>query len=115
MDESFTKLGERIECLESRQSELQSTNRKLRTLTGAMLFVGGALSLMGLTAVAQPQTLEAEQFVLRGNDGKVRGAMGITPDGSVGFNLTDVKGQTRVTLDLASDGSPGLDLYDAQG
>ena len=108
MEESFTKLTERIGCLERRQAELKRTNRRLGTLTGALLLVGGAITLMGLTPTMQPQSLEAEQFVLRGADGKVRGAMGITSDGSVGLNLADVKGQTRITLDLAADGTPVL-------
>jgi hypothetical protein len=115
MDESLTKLTERINCLELRQAELQRTNRRLGSVTGVLLLIGGAISIMGLTGTTQPQNLEAEQFVLRASDGKVRGAMGITPDGAVGFNLADVKGQTRMTMDLAADGSPGLDLYDAQG
>jgi hypothetical protein len=62
-----------------------------------------------------PKAWTPEQFVLLGPDGKVRGAMGITPDGAVGLNLDDVKGQTRITLDVAPNGSPGLDFYDPQG
>jgi len=106
---------ERLKCLERKQADLQRTNRRLGSVTGALLLVSGALALMGQTGTRQAQSLEAEQFVLRGSDGKVRGAMGITPDGTVGLNLADVKGQTRITLDVAADGSPGLDFYDPQG
>ena len=115
MDESFIKLSERIQCLERRQAELRRTNRKLGSVTGALLLTLGAICLMGQTEMKQQQILDAQQFVLRDSDGKVRGAMGVMPDGAVGFNLADVKGQTRMTMDLAADGSPGLDLYDAQG
>jgi hypothetical protein len=112
MEQSSEELIERLKCLERRQAELQRTNRRLGSVTGAMLLMTGALVLMGQTGTRQPQSLEAEQFVLRGSDGKVRGTMGIAPDGAVGLNLNDVKGQTRITLDLAADGSPGLDFYD---
>jgi hypothetical protein len=114
MEQSSGELIERLKCLERRQTELQRSNRRLGSLTGALLFMTGALVLMAQTGTRQPQSLEAEQFVLRGSDGKVRGAMGITPDGAVGLNLADVKGQTRITLDVAADGSPGLDFYDPQ-
>ena len=82
-------------------------------------FVGGAVAIRFAPADAiaakHGGTQTAEQFVLVGPDGKVRGAMGITPDGAVGLNLDDVKGQTRITLDVAPNGSPGLDFYDPQG
>jgi hypothetical protein len=115
MEQSSEELMERLKCLERKQADLQRTNRRLGSVTGALLLVTGALALMGQTGTRQPQSLEAEQFVLRGSDGKVRGAMGIAPDGTVGLNLDDVKSQTRITLDVAVDGSPGLDFYDPQG
>jgi hypothetical protein len=115
MEQSSGELIERLKYLERKQADLQRTNRRLGSAMGALLLLTGALVLMGQTGTTQPKTLEAEQFVLRGSDGKVRGAMGIAPDGAVGLNLVDVKGQTRMTLDVAADGSPGLDFYDPQG
>ena len=115
MEQSSGELIERLKCLERKQADLQRTNRRLGSVTGALLLMTGALVLMGQTGTRQPQSLEAEQFVLVGPDGKVRGAMGITPDGAVGLNLDDGKGQTRITLDVAPNGSPGLDFYDPQG
>ena len=113
MEQSHTALIEHLKRLERKQAELQRTNRRLGSAIGAIILITGALVLMGQTS--QPQTVEATEFVLRGSDGKVRGAMGVLPDGAVGMNLTDVKGQTRITLDVATDGSPGLDFYDPQG
>jgi hypothetical protein len=115
MDESSADLIERLQRLERTQTDLQRTNRRLGSVVSAMLLMTGALLLMGQIGARQPQSLEAEQFVLRSSDGKVRGAIGIIPDGAVGFNLADVKGQTRITLDVSADGSPGLDFYDSQG
>ena len=113
MEQSSAALIEHLKRLERKQAELQRTNRRLGSAIGAIILITGALVLMGQTS--QPQSLEATEFVLRGSDGKVRGAMGITPDGAVGLNLTDAKGQTRITLDVNADGSPGLDFYDPQG
>jgi len=113
MEQSSAALLEHLKRLERRQAELQRTNRRLGSAIGAIILITGALVLMGQTA--QPQSIEATEFVLRGSDGKVRGALGVLPDGAVGLNLTDVKGQTRITLDVEPDGSPGLDFYDLQG
>src|SRR5258708_21619933 len=115
MEQTTAELIERLKCLERRQAELQRTNARLGSLTGAMLLMTGAMVLMGLTARRQPQSLEAEQFLLRSSDGRVRGAMGVTPDGAVGMNLNDIKGQPRITLDVAADGSPGVDFCYPQG
>jgi len=114
MELSSEELMDRLSCLERRQARLQRSNRRLGSVTGAMLLLTGAAILMGLTG-KQPQTIEAEQFVLRDTEGTVRGALGITPDGAVGLNLADTTGHTRITLDLAANGSPGLDFYDPQG
>ena len=115
MDDSFAELIERLKSLACRKDELRRTNRRLGSAASAMLLMTGALLLMGETGTRPPQILEAEQFVLRSSDGKVRGAIGITPDGAVGLDLADVKGRTRITLDVSADGSPGLDFYDLQG
>jgi hypothetical protein len=113
MEQSSATLLEHLKRLERKQAELQRANRRLGSVIGAIVLITGALVLMGQTR--QPQTIEATEFVLRGNDGKVRGAIGALPDGAVGLNLTDVKGQTRITLDVEPDGSPGVDFYDPQG
>jgi hypothetical protein len=115
MDQLSTDLIERLKRLESKQAELQRTIRRLGSAAGALLLLTGALALMAQTASRQPQSLEAEQFILRDRDGTERGAMGITPDGAAGLNLVDAKGHTRITLDISADGSPGLDFYDSQG
>jgi hypothetical protein len=88
MEQSQAELTERLKCLERRQADLQRTNRRLGSITGALLLMTGAMLLMGQTTSRQPQSVEAEQFVLLGSDGKARGAMGITPEGSVGLNFT---------------------------
>ena len=88
MEEAAAKLIERITRLEHQQAELRRANRWLRLVTGGVMLFTGVIVLTGQTSRVPSQTVEAEQFVLRGSDGKVRGAMGIADDGAVGINLT---------------------------
>jgi hypothetical protein len=115
MEQSTTELIERLSRLERQQAGLQRSNKHLRMMTGAMVLLCGALFTMAETNSAVPETLEAQQFLLRDGSGKLRGAMGVLSDGAVGLNLSDSNGRTRVTVDLASNGTPGVDLYDQDG
>jgi hypothetical protein len=115
MEQSTVDLIERVSRLELRQARLQRSNKHLRWATGALMLVCGALFTMAQTSATTPDTVEAQQFLLRDSGGKLRGSMGVLSDGAVGLNLSDANGRTRVTLDLASNGTPGVDLYDQGG
>jgi hypothetical protein len=116
MDQSTGELIGRLSRLEVQQAKLQRSNKHLRMMTGALMLLCGALFTMGEAGSwGVPDTLEAQQFLLRDATGKLRGAMGVTSDGAVGFNLEDSSGRTRMTLDLAANGSPGLDFFDQDG
>ncbi len=115
MEQSTGDLIRRLSRLELQQAILQRSNKRLRLMTGALMLLCGALITMGQTNSAVPETLQAQQFVLRDSGGKVRGAMGMTSDGAVGLDFKDAKGHTRVTLDLAANGTPGLDFFDQDG
>jgi hypothetical protein len=115
MEQSTGELIKRLSRLELQQAKLQRSNKHLRMMTGAVVLLCGALLTMAETNSAVPDTLEAQQFLLRDSTGKLRGAMGVTSDGAVGLNFSDPSGRTRVTVDLASNGTPGVDLYDQDG
>lgn len=115
MEQTTADLTERLVQLERQQACLQRSNRHLRWATGALMLVCGALFTMAQTSATVPDTIEAQQFLLRDSSGKLRGAMGVLSDGAVGLNLSDSNGRTRVTVDLASNGTPGVDLYDQGG
>jgi len=115
MDQSTGELIERLSRLESQQAKLQRSNKHLRIMTGAMMLLCGALFTMAESSPAVQDTVEAQQFLLRDSSGKLRGAMGTTSDGAVGFNLEDAAGRTRVTVDLAANGTPGMDFFDQDG
>ncbi len=115
MDQSTGELLKRLSRLESEQAKLQRSNNHLRLAIGAVVLLCGGLLTMAATNSAVPETVEAQQFLLRDSSGKLRGAMGVLSDGAVGFNLSDPSGRTRLTVDLAANGTPGLDLYDQDG
>jgi hypothetical protein len=115
MDQSTGELIERLSRLELQQAKLQRSNKHLRMMTGAVVLVCGALITMAQTSSVVPDTVEAQQFLLRDSSGKLRGAMGVLSDGAVGLNFSDTNGRTRLTVDLAANGTPGVDLYDQDG
>src|SRR5258708_6798656 len=115
MDQSTGDLSERLSRLESQQAKLHRSNKHLRMMIGAMVLICGALFTMAETSSVVPDTLEAQQFLLRDSTGKLRGSMGVLSDGAVGFNLEDTSGRTRLAVDLASNGTPGMDFFDSNG
>jgi hypothetical protein len=115
MDQSTGELIERLSRLEMQQAKLQRSNKHLRMMTGAVVLLCGALVTMAQTSSVVPDTVEAQQFLLRDSSGKLRGAMGVLSDGAVGLNFSDTNGRTRLTVDLAANGTPGVDLYDQDG
>src|SRR2546425_9215993 len=50
---------------------------------------------MGQAIQGVPKAMEAERFVLRDTGGRVRAALGMEADGSVGLWLLDSAGKTR--------------------
>jgi hypothetical protein len=115
MEQSTGDLIVRLSRLELQQAKLQRSNKHLRLMTGGLLLLCGALVTMAETSSAVPDTLQAQQILLRDGTGKLRGAIGVMPDGAVGLNFEDPAGRTRLTVDLASSGTPGVDLFDQDG
>lgn len=115
MQQSTSELIERLSRLEIQQTKLQRSNKHLRMIMGGLVLLCGALLTMAETSSTVPDTLEAQQFLLRDSSGKLRAAMGVTSDGAVGINLDDATGHTRLTIDLDASGDPGVDLYDPNG
>src|SRR5271156_872782 len=115
MDQSTTELIERLSRLERQEAGLQRSNKHLRLATGALMLICGGLFTMAQTSSVVPDTMEAQQFLVRDSGGKLRAALGVLSDGAVGLNLTDPSGRTRLTVDLAANGTPGVDLYDQDG
>lgn len=94
-----------VQRLQVRLDALEKQNRRLKYIVGAAVLAFILTGLMGLT---QPHRIvEAEQFVLRDSQGRVRitigtpkssgAAVGLQPDDPAIW-ITDEKGQDRAIL-----------------
>ena len=108
-------------ALGHRLDELERDNRRLKRYTTTMLVVIALVLGLGAALVfysgkvglpGSPQTVSAQQFVLRDGKGTIRGAWGVGDDGAVRIALSDGKGRQRVRLSLLDDGSAGLSFAD---
>jgi len=70
---------------------------------------------MGQAIQGVPKAMEAERFVLRDTGGRVRAALGMEADGSVGLWLLDSAGKTRAGVGVSREGSPVMALADQTG
>ena len=86
-----------------------------RGMTAAAVILGGLAAMVwigqGLTGEVG-KSIEAEQFVLRDADGKMRGELSTRVDRSPKLWLYDQAGVRRIEVSLLSDGDPGLRLLD---
>jgi hypothetical protein len=110
---------------EQRIDELERQYRRLRRLTtsiviGVAVLLGlGAAIIMVSARYGMPGTVakivSARQFVLRGEDGAVRGMWGTEEDGTLRLMLQDARGRARAKLSLFTDGSSGFTFSDSVG
>jgi hypothetical protein len=108
----------RLEILERDNRRLQrSANLAfigiavLLGLVVALVWVTGRHGMPGSTA----QEVAARQFVLRDQQGILRGAWGLGEDGAVRLVLQDPTGHPRVKVSVLGDGTSGLSLSDSSG
>ena len=107
-----------MQAVLERLDSLERQNRRLKRVGVLALAFVGALALMG--QASRPKTLEAEQFVIRDHQGRVRAEMGMyEPEAgprslSPEVKLFDERGRSRVAL-AAYPLGPSLDFYDDKG
>lgn len=100
------------ERLDRRMDRLERENRRLK-LGGVVLVA--ALTLVGLVGAGRSDTrhIEAESFIVKDSNGKVRAVLGTTdPYSAPGLVMYDQEGHANVLLHLTGDGDPGLWLYE---
>lgn len=115
-DRQASELGRRLEVLERSYREMEARCRAWKRLGTAMAAVVVTAGLAGAAAdKPEPTIVEAREFVLRGDDGSMRAALAIRPDGTPGLGLFDEQGRVRASLDIGTDGSSGVNLYDNTG
>lgn len=62
-----------------------------------------------------PEVIQARSFEVVDDEGRVRAALRIVPDGSPSLLFLDAHGKPRALLNTDPDGAAGLALYDAGG
>jgi hypothetical protein len=116
----MTSQEKTLEEICERLSNLEKQNRRLKRSGAAALIVAASLALLGQTPARK--TVEANEFILRDSDGRVRARLGTVsanPGASypkaVQFQLFDPKGTERVDLSDGIGLVPSLSLYDLEG
>jgi hypothetical protein len=100
-----------MNLLARRLDRLERENRRLKRVGSAVLIGLAILALMGQATPARVQKLvEAERFVLRDTNGKLRATLSME-DGSPSLSLHDEVLRFRAVLGVAG-GSPALELLD---
>jgi hypothetical protein len=111
-------LSHRIDELEREYRRLKRLNLSLMIGLAILLGLGVALvsvsSRYGLPGTVA-ELVAAKQFMVRGDDGVVRGIWGTAEDGTIRLMLQDSAGRARVKLDLLADGASGLTFADSAG
>ena len=116
--ELLLTLAQRLEDVEREYRRLRRLSIWLLATLATLLGLGAAFLLVSARH-GMPGTVgdvvSARRFVLRGEDGSVRGIWGTHEDGSVRFVLQDDQERQRTKLDLLSDGASGFTFADSAG
>ena len=105
-------MDERLCKIQSRLEKLERENRRVKRFGALAALIGGSLLLMGQAKTSR--TVEAESFVLRDPQGRLRATLDMW-HGSPMLRLYDKSSVARAWLWLAGNGEPGLTFYDAAG
>jgi hypothetical protein len=98
--------------IRSRLEKLERENRRVKRIGALAALIGASLLLMGQ---AKPRrTVEAESFVLRDPQGRLRATLDMWHEAPM-LRLYDKSGIWRTWLSLAGNGEPALTFYDAAG
>jgi hypothetical protein len=104
-----------IDCLTQRVNRLEKENRRMKRLAGLAVVGITALMLMGQAKPSHvPKVSEAERFVLRDPNGKVRAALAVVKNQPV-LTLHDSDEKMKVLLNIADSGEPTLRLFGNDG
>jgi hypothetical protein len=80
-------------------------------LVAAVIYLAGRHGMPGMV----PSVVESREFVLRDQNGQIRGVWGSEADGAMRLVLQDSANKASVKLSLLADGSAGVTLSDLAG
>jgi len=104
MEQNLDRIRDRLHQIERAHRRLVAWNR--------VLVLGLLAGALAGAALPQRPVLEAERFVIKDGEGRVRGAFGVTDaSGAPGLVLYDPEANANVVLNLGPDSEPGLWLY----
>ena len=92
-----------LHAILERVAKLEAQNRRLRRGSVAILSLLSAIILMGQSA-PPPRVVEAQRFILKDNEGNVRGWMGTIGKGSE-LSLGNVNAEPMMRLIVSTDAS----------
>jgi hypothetical protein len=99
--------------LAARVARLERANRRL--MGGVVMLALGSACIVAIgVAAPAPKSIEAEQFIVRGPDGKLRGWVGLNENGWSGFAFMDPTGTRRASLAIQGDKDVTLQLNDSR-
>lgn len=101
-----------LEQLASRIAQLEQRLRSVALVLLAVMFSAFGLYFL---QVRGHNTVEAESFLLRSSDGKIRAALSTSSNALAALMMADDKGTPRIFMSIGADGAPDLALADASG
>jgi hypothetical protein len=103
-----------LKLLVERVSQLEKQNRRFKRLGTLLLVLLGGLTLVAAQERGKGQTIEADRFLLKDANGRIRADLGLDKNGGVRLLLNDENEKQRLNAAAFSEG-PGLALFDENG
>ncbi len=104
-----------LDTLRQRLDRLERESRRLKVTGAALLLALAVVGSMGqVLPKAVPKVVEAEQFVVREQNGNLRASLGVAGVASA-LTLFDQNGKLYATLGGRGDSTPHLELYAQTG
>jgi hypothetical protein len=102
-----------LNLLAERIAKLEKQNRLFKRIGVLLVLAVGCVSLVAAQERGKGQTIEAERFILKDANGRVRADLGMDKAG-VRLLLTDENEKTRLNAAVFPEG-PGMALFDENG
>jgi len=101
-----------LDSLKGRIDRLERQNRSVKRLTVVLFFVIIALVVTGIAVPRNvAKNIDAERFVLRESNGKMRASLAFTTKGVPALKLFDANGNAAIVIGVVSDGGPMMAFH----
>jgi len=96
-----------LDGLKTRIDRLERQNRSVKRLTIVLFFVIIAIVVTGIAVPRHvAKNVDAERFVLRESNGKMRASLAFAKKGVPALKFYDVNGNVAIVMGVVSDGGP---------